>query len=605
MGFPPVTDDFTTRLQDALGAAYTLEGELGGGGMSRVYLARQTALGREVVLKVLPPELTSSVNLERFRREIQYAAQLQHPHIVPLLTAGESGDLLWYTMPRIPGESLRAVLERRGALPAEEVVQILRDVADALGTAHQRGLVHRDIKPENILLQGEHALVTDFGVAKAISAALPGSGATAVGVAIGTPAYMAPEQVAGDPAADHRIDLYALGLLAYELLTGSTPFRGTSPHQTMAAHLIRQPTPPDAMRAGLPPGLSALVMRCLQKDPDQRYPDAAALISDLRQISEGSGAGLPIPSRQRGSGAARPARRILAATGLVASALIAGYLLAVSLAPTAAEAPLPDTSTAAPPPAAPVAPAGLTLADSVAIAEAVERRLAAQQTAAANVTRAMLDSIRREITQAVTDSVRQSLPLLPGTQVVVGGDPRGEPRAFLPGGRGGSPGDAPPPPGTPGAPARLVVVPLEGRQQGGSALGATQAILLDGLADALARAPGVEVVEVAGRADSLLRRGLPAEVVARSAAARFFVTMNPVRRRDSVSFTITVHDLDARFRQMRTIQTPFLPIAEAGASMSPRVTAQVAEVVAAMQAVTARRQEPRPRPPPRPDSGGA
>jgi serine/threonine-protein kinase len=285
MGCLLVTDDFTTRLQDALGAAYTLEGELGGGGMSRVYLARQTALGREVVLKVLPPELTSSVNLERFRREIQYAAQLQHPHIVPLLTAGESGELLWYTMPRIPGESLRAVLERRGALPAEEVVQILRDVADALGTAHSRGLVHRDIKPENILLQGEHALVTDFGVAKAISAALPGSGATAVGVAIGTPAYMAPEQVAGDPAADHRIDLYALGLLAYELLTGSTPFRGTSPHQTMAAHLIRQPTPPDAMRAGLPAGLSALVMRCLQKDPDERYPDAAALIRDLRQDS--------------------------------------------------------------------------------------------------------------------------------------------------------------------------------------------------------------------------------------------------------------------------------------------------------------------------------
>jgi hypothetical protein len=351
------------------------------------------------------------------------------------------------------------------------------------------------------------------------------------------------------------------------------------------------------MRAGLPPGLSALVMRCLQKDPDERYPDAAALISDLRQIGEGSGAGVPAPVRQGGAGTVRPVRRILAATGLVATALAAGYLLAVSLAPTGVDAPAPDTAAAEPSPVALVAPAGLSLADSLAIAEAVERRLAAQEVAASNVTRAMLDSIRREITQAVTDSVRQSLPLLPGTRVVVGGDPRGGSPRFLPGGRGGGPEDAPAPPGTPGAPSRLVLVPLEGRQQGGSALVATQTILLEGLAAALDRAPNVEVVEVAGRADSLLRRGLPAEVVARSAAARFYVTMNPVRRRDSVSFNILVHDLDARFRQMRTIQTPFLPIAEAGAAMSPRIMAQVAEAVAVMQGLAARRQDPRPRPP--------
>jgi serine/threonine-protein kinase len=182
-----VSAEFASRLQAALGSAYQLDEELGGGGMSRVYRARETALGRDVVLKVLPPAVTSSVKLERFRREIQYAAQLQHPHIVPLLNAGESDDLLWYTMPLIAGESLRAVLDRRGGLPPGEVLQILHDVAGALGNAHTLGLVHRDIKPENILIQGDHALVTDFGVAKAISAALPGSGATAVGVAVGTP----------------------------------------------------------------------------------------------------------------------------------------------------------------------------------------------------------------------------------------------------------------------------------------------------------------------------------------------------------------------------------------------------------------------------------
>src|SRR5437660_8753354 len=194
--------DFRAHLEEALGHAYQLERELVGAGMSRVFVARERSLGRLVVVKVLPPELAAGVNRERFRREIQVAAQLHHPHVVPLLSAGEHGDLLWYTMPFIEGESLRAALERKKKFTVREVCRILHDVVDALAFAHERGVIHRDIKPANILSQGAHALVTDFGVAKAISAALPNTGLTSAGIAIGTPAYMAPEQLAGDVAAN-------------------------------------------------------------------------------------------------------------------------------------------------------------------------------------------------------------------------------------------------------------------------------------------------------------------------------------------------------------------------------------------------------------------
>src|SRR4029077_20095282 len=181
---------FAEHLQDALGTNYQLDHELSGGGMSRVFVAVDRVLGRKVVVKVLPPELAAGVNRERFRREIQVAAQLQHPHIVPLLSAGEQGDLLWHTMPFIDGESLRAALEQKKPFSVREVMRILHDVVDALAFAHARGVIHRDIKPGNILRLGSHALVTDFGVAKAISAALPMSGVTSTGIAIGTPAYM-------------------------------------------------------------------------------------------------------------------------------------------------------------------------------------------------------------------------------------------------------------------------------------------------------------------------------------------------------------------------------------------------------------------------------
>ncbi len=276
-----MTDTLAQRLREALGPDYSLEHELGGGGMSRVFVATESALGRRVVVKVLPPDLAAGVNKERFRREIQLAAQLQHPHIVPLLTAGERGDLLWFTMPFIEGESLRAILDRRGALSSREVMRILHNIVDALAYAHSRGVVHRDIKPGNILMSGSHAVVTDFGVAKALSAAIPLAGHTTSGMAIGTPAYMAPEQLAADPNADHRVDLYAVGLLAYELLTGASPFSGKSPQATLAAQLTVRPTAPHITRPDIPGPLSDVIMQCLEKDADKRPQTAAALLEAL------------------------------------------------------------------------------------------------------------------------------------------------------------------------------------------------------------------------------------------------------------------------------------------------------------------------------------
>jgi eukaryotic-like serine/threonine-protein kinase len=293
--------DFQQRLQAALAAEFRLERELGGAGMSRVFVATELALGRRVVVKVLPPDLAAGVNVERFRREIQLAAQLQHPHIVPLLAAGDDAGLLWFSMPYIDGESLRGTLTRQQRLSARDVVRILHDVVDALAYAHSRGVVHRDIKPDNILTSGMHALVTDFGVAKALSAASPVQGGTTTGMAIGTPAYMAPEQLAADPAADHRVDLYAVGLLAYELLTGKAPFSGSSPQATLAAQLTQVPEPPHRSFSDIPEPLSVLIMHCLEKDAARRPQSATALLAELDALPPmSSGATLaPRPTRPR------------------------------------------------------------------------------------------------------------------------------------------------------------------------------------------------------------------------------------------------------------------------------------------------------------------
>ncbi|MDB4881530.1 MAG: serine/threonine protein kinase [Gemmatimonadetes bacterium] len=303
------------QLQAALGPAYTLGRELGGGGMSRVFLADETRLGRTVVVKVLAPELAAGISAERFEREIRVAASLQQANIVPLLTAGDSDGLPFFTMPYVDGQSLRARLASGNALAPAECLSILRDVTRALSYAHAHGVVHRDIKPDNVLLSHGAAEVTDFGIAKAIDAArvTPATETlTQLGSSIGTPAYMAPEQAAGDPDLDHRADIYAVGVLGYEMLEGHPPFAGT-PQAIMAGHISATP-PPLTKRADVPPSVSRLIMRCLAKDPAERYQSADALLADIEAVATPSGT---IASASR----PRP-RRVLASVG-AAAALVA------------------------------------------------------------------------------------------------------------------------------------------------------------------------------------------------------------------------------------------------------------------------------------------
>jgi serine/threonine protein kinase/tetratricopeptide (TPR) repeat protein len=280
----PSGSDLREQLQQVLGDTYRLEHELPGG-MSRVFVAEELALARKVVIKVMPPETAAAVNVARFRREIQLAASLQHPHIVPLLSAGSRGDLLYYVMPLIEGESLRAKLLKSGELPVSDVAWILRDSALALAYAHSHGVVHRDIKPDNILLTGKFAVVADFGVAKAVSEAANESNITSAGVALGTPTYMAPEQASADPNTDHRADIYALGVVGYELLTGAPPFTGTSPQMILAAQVTRTPEHVTKQRASVPPALANVIMRCLEKKPADRWQTAEELAQQLASIA--------------------------------------------------------------------------------------------------------------------------------------------------------------------------------------------------------------------------------------------------------------------------------------------------------------------------------
>ena len=273
-------DELRGRLEQALAGTYVFQRELGGGGMSRTYLAMEQALNRRVVVKVLAPELLAGISVERFRREVLLAAQLQHPHVVPVLTAGDAGGVPWFSMPYVDGDSLRHRLER-GPVATGEVISILRDVARALAYAHGHGIVHRDIKPDNVLLSAGSATVTDFGIAKAITAARTDGGGrqatlTQVGTAIGTPTYMAPEQAAADPNADHRVDLYAFGVMAYELIAGQPPFRGNTPARLLAAHMSEAPRDLRSVRSDIPPALADLIMACLAKDPDDRPQQAGS-----------------------------------------------------------------------------------------------------------------------------------------------------------------------------------------------------------------------------------------------------------------------------------------------------------------------------------------
>ena len=277
------------QLQKSLGQAYAIRRELGGGGMSRVFVAEEIALARTVVIKVLAPDLGFGLSADRFAREIRLAARLQHPHIVPLFSAGEVDGLPYYTMPYVEGESLRALVSREGPLPVGRVMQMLRDIARALEYAHSQDIVHRDIKPDNILVSGNAVSVTDFGIAKAVTAAraeplptlAPTGSLTQTGSALGTPAYMSPEQATGDPNVDHRTDIYAFGCLAYEMLTGRPPFHDRTPRAMLAAHLMETPVPIASLRSEVPRSLGTLVMRCLAKSPENRPSNAAEILEVL------------------------------------------------------------------------------------------------------------------------------------------------------------------------------------------------------------------------------------------------------------------------------------------------------------------------------------
>ena len=286
--------DLRDQLQASLGQTYSVERELSGGGMSRVFVADDTSLGRRVVVKVLPADLAGGVSVSRFRREIALAARLQHPHIVPLIAAGEIANpvdgeragLPYYTMPLVEGESLRSRLAH-GELSIPETVSILRDVARALEYAHGKGVAHRDIKPDNVLLAGRSAVITDFGVAKAISDATTTGALTSIGVALGTPAYMAPEQAAADPSTDFRADIYAFGVMAYEMLAGHSPFAGRTASAMLAAHATETPTPIGSIRPATPAPLATLVMRCLEKRPGDRPQTATELVHALDAATSG------------------------------------------------------------------------------------------------------------------------------------------------------------------------------------------------------------------------------------------------------------------------------------------------------------------------------
>jgi serine/threonine-protein kinase len=351
---PTVHSPLIDQLSEALGPGFTIERELGGGGMSRVFVAYQEALERRVAVKVLPEHLAAAVSVERFKREILLSAGLQHPHIVGVLSAGVAAGLPFFVMPFVEGESLGSCIARSGPLPVRRAVSILKDVARALAYAHERGVVHRDIKPHNILLAAGAATVTDFGVAKAITSArrsgAQGDTLTSAGTSLGTPLYMAPEQAAADPDVDHRADIYALGITAYEMLTGAAPFAGLAPRALLTARMSEDPPRLDMVRIDVPGALADLVMRCLARDPADRPQSAEELLTALDDPAMVSGV-----YRAPAAPAPRGMRRLLHDWRVGAAAVIvAGVAIASGVAALrhpAASLALAPAAVAGPPPA--------------------------------------------------------------------------------------------------------------------------------------------------------------------------------------------------------------------------------------------------------------
>jgi tRNA A-37 threonylcarbamoyl transferase component Bud32 len=309
---------------------YRLTKVVGRGGMATVYLAQDLRHGRDVAVKVVHPVLAAALGSERFLREIEIVAQLRHPHIVPLFDSGDASGALYYVMPFEAGQSLRDRLSDNGALPIDDVVMLLRDICDALAYAHAHGIVHRDIKPDNVMLSGRHAMVTDFGIAKALATSelharsgnagnLVQANATATaGDGFGTPAYMSPEQISGD-TVDRRADIYSVGVLAYELITGAPPFNGNTREMVLAAHLT-QPAPSlHNARADVPPALAELVATCLAKRPEDRWQTTDELVHRLERIASAGNNAPTVPQRRR--------RIALAALGAVAAATAAAVII--------------------------------------------------------------------------------------------------------------------------------------------------------------------------------------------------------------------------------------------------------------------------------------
>lgn len=283
------------HLKASLGAGYAIERELESGGVFRTFLATDRGLERRVVIKVLPPELAGTVSAQRFHQAIQPATRLQHPYIVPLLSSGEAKGHLYYTLPFVPGESLRGRLTRTGELPLEEAIALLREVSAALAHAHEHGVVHRALGPDIVFLAAGEARVADFGVARALSdsAVEEGLGSAWLGLTRGTPAYRAPEPAAGQASADYRADLYALGCLAYEVLSGQAPFPGRSAAALLVAHAAEEPERVERRRSELPAPLANLVTSCLEKRPADRPRSASEVLLQLerfdRMLTLGSG----------------------------------------------------------------------------------------------------------------------------------------------------------------------------------------------------------------------------------------------------------------------------------------------------------------------------
>jgi len=563
---------FEERLSESLSHAYTIERELGGGGMSRVFVATDKSLGRKVVIKFLSPELTAGVNRDRFRREIQVAAQLQHPHIVTLLSAGEDGEIVYYTMPFIEGESLKSALEKNGQLTVRDVVRVLYDVVDALAYAHARGVVHRDIKPANILRSGNHSLVTDFGVAKALNAAMPSAAMTSTGMAIGTPAYMAPEQLAGDPAADHRIDIYAVGLLAYELLTGQSPFAALSPQAVMAALLTVDPKPVNEIRKDVPRRLSLIIMQCLQKDPENRPPTADALLNALDTVATASGeirtrehkvalppiikkktptltptstltlAPAPAPTYDQGP-EPRSSRSKFLVGGLVVLVLaISAFLLSQRMgknpAIATAQAPTPGPSAdsasalgAGAPSAtanAPAAPPVITAIDSMAIVAAITKRIAAAEAAKKPGQAAInADSLKQVAQREATDSINRAKAALaaaapPVAAPVAPAAPRGTP------------------PFSVGTHRLAIVEPVESKEQ--PSLNTFSRALSDALRGSIDKGAPFALVDQEESRDAVARSSSRDEAV-RTLKPDVLVSQTYSGTGDTVKVTVTIRDM--------------------------------------------------------------